>query len=322
MIKFIKDIFSIDKNPHKGLFAFEWTVVVYLVATALILLFIYTKAYNPEEMIWGRVRILFTMAALWAVYKMVPCRFTLLARVAAQLAFLSWWYPDTYEFNRLFPNLDHVFAVWEQDLFGCQPALLFSQFITNHIFSELMNLGYSSYYFLIFVVEMYYFIFRYKDFEKTSFIVLTSFLIFFFLFICLPVAGPQFYYAAVGTDKIAQGIFPNIGDYFRTHQEILGGPGWTDGFFYHIVEDAQAAGERPTAAFPSSHVGIATIIVMLSIRTKEKYLLFVVIPLYVLLCFATVYIQAHYAIDAIAGLFSGVLLYYITKILYEHAVKR
>ena len=35
-------------------------------------------------------------------------------------------------------------------------------------------------------------------------------------------------------------------------------------------------------------------------------------PIYVLLCLATVYIQAHYVIDALAGLVSGVALYYAT----------
>ena len=34
-------------------------------------------------------------------------------------------------------------------------------------------------------------------------------------------------------------------------------------------------------------------------------------PFYVFLCLATVYIQAHYAIDALAGLVSGTLLYFI-----------
>ena len=32
-------------------------------------------------------------------------------------------------------------------------------------------------------------------------------------------------------------------------------------------------------------------------------------PFYVLLCFSTVYLQAHYAIDALAGLVSGTLLF-------------
>lgn len=35
------------------------------------------------------------------------------------------------------------------------------------------------------------------------------------------------------------------------------------------------------------------------------------LPFYVLMCFATVYILAHYAIDAIAGLITGVAFYFL-----------
>ena len=313
MIKFLSQIFTLDKNPRKGLLTIEWAVIVYAVVTTFLLLFMFTKVHNPGELILGRVHVIITLAALWAVYRMIPCRFTLFARIAVQLAFLAWWYPDTYEFNRLFPNLDHVFATWEQDLFGFQPALLFSQAIPSHIFSELMDLGYSSYYVFIFVVVLFYFCFRYNEFEKASTIVLLSFLIYYIVYIFLPVTGPQFYYGAVGIDQIAKGVFPNVGDYFNTHNAALASPGYADGFFYHLVEDPKAAGERPTAAFPSSHVGVATIIMLLSMHTRNKRLTLFLLPFYILLCFSTVYIQAHYAIDAFAGLLSGVILYYALK---------
>ena len=48
------------------------------------------------------------------------------------------------ELNRLMPNLDHLFATWEQAIFHCQPALLFSQVASHGIFSELMCLVRSS----------------------------------------------------------------------------------------------------------------------------------------------------------------------------------
>lgn len=94
-------------------------------------------------------------------------------------------------------------------------------------------------------------------------------------------------------------------------QDCLPTPGYTDGIFYQMVESAKAAGERPTAAFPSSHVGISTILMMLAWRTGNRRMFYVLLPFYVLLFFSTVYIQAHYAIDAIAGLISGILLYAI-----------
>ena len=103
--------------------------------------FTYTKLTNPESMLWGRVRIFAITIALWGVYRMIPCRMTRLCRIIVQMALLSWWYPDTYEFNRMFPNLDHLFAAYEQYLFGCQPALLFSQVFSNSVFSELMCLA-------------------------------------------------------------------------------------------------------------------------------------------------------------------------------------
>ena len=292
-------------------------MLAYWLLTTLIIVVCYTKVQNPEAMLWGRVRILFTTAALYAVYRMLPCRLTRLARIGVQLAFLSWWYPDTYELNRMLPNLDHVFATWEQLLFGCQPALLFSQLtahlptLVSNIFSELMDLGYASYYPMIATVIIYYFFFRYKEFQRAAFIVLAAFFIFYVVFIVVPVTGPTFYYQAVGVDNVAQGIFPNLGSYFNLHQECMPSPGYTDGIFYHLVENAKAAGERPTAAFPSSHVGISTILMFLAWHTRERRLFFVLLPFFVLLCFSTVYIQAHYAIDALAGLLSGTIIYYV-----------
>ena len=83
--------------------------------------------------------------------------------------------PDTYEFNRLLPNLDHVFAQWEQNIFGCQPALLFSKELPDAFFSELFDMGYAAYYPMIALTVFYYFIWRYKEFERVSFILLASF---------------------------------------------------------------------------------------------------------------------------------------------------
>ena len=141
----IKQIFKIDKNPKRGLLPIEWLVMGYMLLTLLIVLFAYTRVENPQAMIWGRVRIAATTVALWGAYRLVPCRFTRAVRVVVQMALLAWWYPDTYEINRMFPNLDHVFATWEQQLFSCQPALFFASTFPSPVVSELMSMGYASY---------------------------------------------------------------------------------------------------------------------------------------------------------------------------------
>ena len=85
-MKVFKDLFKIEKKPRKGLLAVEWVVLAYMLLTTVVILFTYTKAINPESMLWGRFRILVTMAALWVVYKMVPCRFTFFCRIGLHLA--------------------------------------------------------------------------------------------------------------------------------------------------------------------------------------------------------------------------------------------
>ncbi len=317
MKKAVKYLFGLKGKPIKGLLAVEWVILGYTVLTLLIMLFTITKIHNPVSMLVGRLQAVAIILALWGVYRLAPCRLTHLARICAQLGMLSWWYPDTYELNRIFPNLDHIFAGYEQALFGCQPALTFAQEWSSPVFSELMHLGYSSYYPLIVLVTLFYFIYRYDQFNRTSFIILTSFFIYYVIFIFLPVAGPQYYYLAAGVDNIAAGTFPDVGHYFATHQEPLPMPGWKDGFFYDLVTTAHDAGERPTAAFPSSHVGVTTILMLIAWSSGSRRLFFIMLPLFVLMCFATFYIQAHYVIDVLGGLVSGVIIYTALYIVYN-----
>ncbi len=121
--------------------------------------------------------------------------------------------------------------------------------------------------------------------QKELYCVLASFFIYYLIYIYVPVVGPTFYFDAVGVQDIAKGIFPALGDYFNTHTNCLPTPGYTDGIFYQLVEDAKEAGERPTAAFPSSHVGVSTICMILAWHSGNRKLLYVMLPFYIFLCY-------------------------------------
>lgn len=313
----IKYFFEIERKPLRGLLAAEWVVVGYTLLTTLLMLFLWTKLPDAEPMLMGRFRALVTMAALWAVYRLVPCRLTMLARVILQLAMLSWWYPDTYMLNRVLPNLDHHFAQLEQTVFGCQPALLFSQKMPWAVWSELMYMDYSSYFLLLVVVTLYYFFRRYQELQRVFFVIIGSFFAFYVIFVLLPVTGPQYYYLAAGLDNIAAGVFPNVGDYFLTHDEMMTMPGYSDGIFYQFMMHAHATGERPTAAFPSSHVGVTIVLLLLALRTKSRWLSWFVGIMLALMCLSTVYIRAHYAIDVIGGLIVGIIFYVVFMLIYN-----
>ncbi|MBP3259745.1 MAG: phosphatase PAP2 family protein [Prevotella sp.] len=317
----LRSLFAIDKHAVRGLLAVEWIAIAYLLFTVVIMAVQWDQLVNTEQMVKGRLQFLLVTLAVWGVYRLLPCPLTLFLRIAVQMVFLSWWYPDTYELNRMLPNLDHVFAGLEQQLFGCQPSLLFSQKVPWGWFSELMCMGYVSYFPLMSVLLVYYFFMRHHEFLLSAFVLLTSFFVFYVVFALLPVTGPQFYYLAVGTDNIAQGVLPNVGDWFLTHSERMAPPGWSGGVFHHLLDLAHDAGERPTAAFPSSHVGITTVVMLLAWRTRSRSLFFGMLPFFLLMCLSTVYIYAHYAIDAIAGFLTGLVFYFTLMPLYGKAQK-
>lgn len=294
-----------------GFIAPELAQFVYAAFTMLLILFTWTNIDNPSALMWQRLSFLSGTLALWVVYQLWPCRFMLLCRLVYLLMMLGSWYPDTYYINRQFGSFDHVFATWEQSLFGCQPAALFSQRFDSVLVSELMYMGYVSYY-LFFVVTVFVVYFRdFKQLERVSFIIFTGFFLCYVIYLLLPVTGPQYYFLAVGMDKILAGNFPDIGHYFADTTDCLTAPGWSKGLFYNICHFMHQSGERPTAAFPSSHVAIATLVMTLVLRMRMwKYLLVLAVP-YLFLCMSTVYIQAHYAIDAIAGFFVGIALFFL-----------
>ncbi len=133
---------------------------------------------------------------------------------------------------------------------------------------------------------MYYFWYRYKEFEKCCFIVTAAFFTYYLFFDFIPVAGPMYYYPAIGMENVVKGIFPAISDKI-SHTALMKAPGW-----------------------PSSHVGITIVSLLLAIRSRSKKLILFVVPFCIGICFATVYIRAHYAIDALVGFVSGIALYF------------
>lgn len=316
----------------------EQVAAVYGAVTSLLMLVLWPRLVDPLMMLVTRLEWLAATAVLVGLSYLVgrrpsaatgsslaspratwlsPLSVLSLLRAIVQTAFLILWYPDTYEFNRSFDNLDHHFAALDLQLFGSQPSLEFSRLLSSSFWSEAFNLGYWSYYPMIALLALAV-LFKWRDtsrssrFSHVTSVIMAAFFLYYLIYIFVPVAGPQFYFEAVGVDAIAQGHFPSLGTYFSSHTEMLPAPGDSSGLFYNLVSGAQATGERPTAAFPSSHIGISTIVLLLAYRHVPR-LLIVLLPLWGLLCCATVYIQAHYLVDAIAGLASAPLMLWLAQ---------
>ena len=89
---------------------------------------------------------------------------------------LILWYPETFDINRSLINYDHLLAYWEQFIFSCQPALLFSHKGYSNMVLRIDEYGLfcllSSYYLYQFV----FLSFDIKYFKYFYFTVLMSFL--------------------------------------------------------------------------------------------------------------------------------------------------
>jgi membrane-associated phospholipid phosphatase len=221
--------------------------------------------------------------------KSVSFRSTMdIVRYVLPFAMLIYWYPETSCYNEcIFSNLDRYFVAADESLFGCQPSLVFSKVLPQAWASELMYFGYFSYYFIFFGTALWCYLYKKELADKAAFIFVTSFYCYYLIFIIFPVVGPQFYF---------EPPFNEVPDGY---------------LFCDVLRFLQTIAEKPTGAFPSSHVGV-TFTVVVFICQHCRRLLPYVLPLFVVLVCSTVYIKAHYVVDVIAGFVSVAFIYPLT----------
>jgi len=263
-------------------FAYILVTGIYIVISAM-------KLQDISAHISARIGFVLFISLVIYLDHVTPNRVVRFFRHFYPLALLGYFYPETdYLNNVIFPNLDPFVANLEVTVFGGHPSIWFSEYFPWKWFNDLMNLGYLSYYFLIFIVCYTVYKKSYQHFSFVLFVVVMSFYIYYVIFIIFPVAGPQ--YSLLPPDNQLPDAY----------------------VFREIIKWVHSFGERPTAAFPSSHVGIMCILLYLSGKFAPRLIKWI-IPFGVILVLSTVYIKAHYVIDVIAGFLSVPTLYWISS---------
>ena len=271
----------------------EIITLVYISVTAVFLAVFINRLETPIIHFGIRVVAVVLILLLTWIHNIHQNAIIGVIRYFFPFALLSYWYPETYYFNDfIFDNLDHLFFKADQLLFGCQPSIEFSKRMPWPWFSELMYFGYFSYYFIFFGTAVWCYIYRKDLANKAIFVFVCSFYFFYIIFGILPVVGPQFY------------LDPPL-------NEVPNGY-----LFCKIMRFLQATGEKPTGAFPSSHVAI-TFTVIIFTAQHCRVLLKYILPLFVILVLSTVYIKAHYLVDAIGGFTSVAVTYPLTVLIYR-----
>lgn len=299
----------------KNIYPVENATILYALLTTLLIVFNYDRMANPMGLIVERLSFVFIILILSHISKLQDNRWLDFGRYLFVGILLPYWYADTFEFNRILPNLDHHFAVWEQNIFGYQPALLFGEVAPWRWFSEAINFGYFFLYPMFAIFTIIIFLRQPRRFDKWMFVFLCTFYFYYLIFIFVPVAGPQFYFPAIGWDTAREAIFTPIGTYFDMHPDMIPNEP-VRGPFSWIVHQTHLMGERPTGAFPSSHVGMSTVVMIAAWKYVRKYF-WIVFPIYLFLVMATVYIKAHYLIDSVFGFISAFPFYYAAERIYK-----
>jgi len=234
------------------------------------------------------------------------------------LDFLRYFYPillytgfyrETSVLNHAFIGhyFDSAFMRVEEWIFGFQPSVSFMARLPHLPISELFYVSYFSYYVMIGGVGLaLYFQGRERFFH---FVTVTSVIFYacYLTYIFMPVLGPHVFREAVpcfpGQSQIP--CFP-----LAYPEAIQSGP------FFQIMKFIYVYFESVGAAFPSSHVAIATCTLYFSWRYIPciRYVHLVAV---ILLSLSTVYCRYHYAIDVPAGILTTAILLPITNHIYQ-----
>ena len=218
-------------------------------------------------------------------------RFVRLLRDAITPLLLIFYYEQTGNLNHMIfkEYFDPFFAGVESGIFGGQPALVFYKTFPHPLFSEYMHFSYFSYYCLIPWLGLPLWISRrHKEYDSLIFACMFNMAFCFLFFIVVPCAGPWFYFAEKSVRRALPGYF-----------------------FVPIMEFILEHGEIANGAFPSSHVAMATVILLYA-RKYQRVIFWTMLPVVLGLYASTVYTQAHYLIDVPSGFAVGVFFFLVS----------
>ena len=290
--------YTVRKKTGFNLFAFfsalDIATIFYIVISGIYLCFGISKL---EDVLLHFVsRFVALSLIVWIAYinQKYPGKFIGLLKNIYPVFFLSFFYTETgYLKNIIFPyNLDIHFVYAEQWLWGCQPSLQFAQVMPQNWFNEFMNVCYFSYYPLIMGICIIFYFDNKQHSSKSIFTIIFSFYLYYIFYDIIPVVGPQFHFNTLYTDTPP--------------------PYYMGKFMRYILTNL----EKPTGAFPSSHVGIALIISIISFKHLKKYFYYSLLFVFGI-CFATVYLKAHYLVDVIGAILTVPVLMFISSYVYD-----
>ncbi len=269
-------------------------VVLYMLVGVLV-----GRAVNPEEHLPKFVTIItFVVLLAWLErYQGATLHPFLLktlhfVRSIYPVSLFGYFYISLYSVNRIvFPEfLDPWFMSIDHKIFGYYPSMVWAQKYGSWFMQEFFHFAYFCYYPMIGGLPLYLYIKNKPAFRELIFNLTFVFYACYFFYSLVPVIGGRFFPEAMYNSELYQfGPFTHIMAYIYINSAHWGG------------------------AFPSSHVAVAVVLTIAALKyTRKMGYVFCVIAFF--LALATVYCQYHWFIDAVAGVFTGIVGYYAANI--------
>ena len=279
---------ALDRSRHESLLRslniIDRCSLAYNAVVVLLVLLFYSRISHWYLHVLLNVAMI---ATVLLVVFVIGDRTALAARLLRNLYPIALFLPlyeQTGFLNRIvIPELLNPFVRQvEESIFGFQPVVAFAQKFPQKWFAEYMYFAYSTYYLLFPGLGIFLCLRRTKmEVLDYMFSLCGVMYVSYLFYIFLPVSAPCF--------EIEIGSAPGSGPFT-----------WIMGWIYRHLEGRGAA-------FPSSHVAVAAVVLYYAFR-YARTALWVVAPLVVSLMAATVYCRYHYAIDVLAGLAMAMVL--------------
>ena len=268
---FLAFLFIITAFFYKQIPSAYLLLTVYLsLATALSLLIHFKKRHDGKilemiyDIIFPTIVVLFTFDSLSSLIQYIN--------------------PVTYD--ALLIKLDYM-------IFNAHPTVALERF-TTPIVTELLQLAYTSYYFLPIILGVALKVKGEKaQFDRGIFLVILCFFLSFIGYILIPAIGPRF------TINHLQGT------------ELHGI------FLRDIIDSTLNALEgKKMDAFPSGHTAVTLVVLYLAYKF-HRVIFWIFLPVVLALLVSTVYLRYHYVVDIIAGILLFAFTIYVGEKYYN-----
>lgn len=180
---------------------------------------------------------------------------------------------------------DHILIQLDYRIFNAHPTVLLERF-TNPVITEVLQLAYTSYYFMPIILGI---ALKIKggektEFERSIFLIILCFFLSYIGYFLIPAIGPRFTLNHIQNIDLQGILLRDIIDSTLNSLEIT-----------------------KRDAFPSGHTAVTLVVLYLTYNYLKR-LFWIFLPFVFGLLIATVYLRYHYVVDVIAG----VLLFIIT----------